>query len=1116
MSEINKREKGLSEKQFLQLMSSKLKQVLNPTLIKKDQSISSEYSGYFILKTDITEVKDIAFVVNGIGFDQSSNPGIIQFAGYFSSDPTSQDDYLGINKGSSAISEFGFLWVSDKLDILIKTNSASEISAEIFLQDGSDNKNHCIEIIDVDTLDDFDPTQWNTQEFSGESPVNFSFIIKDKDEHQIVINQNVTSATVVDSILNAHEADVLSNDIEITVNADAEAHPYITGTGIIHTSDAEPTAELDLDIELAQFSLAKVAGSEGGGDDEIGGIKLADQNHLPNTKCFPLKLTQSGQVTSGYEQGAYVDLTNFRVDVPASDVHRYSDMDDATEQWSAIGSIVQYIGTTTSDFIHGYYYMRVYEGLLATVGANTNWYIGNPVSGQTTLNSAISQYNKDNDHLLTTSENVIVTPNLTSDATIVDETEFTVVNGAFVDTITYATLKSWGLALADENYDQNTASLWILTLSIAQDTSNPPIWVQKNVQPMAHMQSALTYKGTCTWAELEIKTPISEPGDFYTVTDKSNQEYFFNGVITSDWEDSWEFMGDVFTLNGKYQIKTKVGSSDPVTVSEFEANQPDTTSITLVQGTNVTLTSDTANHTVEIAAIDTTYTASDFDVKDLADTTSLRTTWSNKQDAITAGTGLSLASDGVTINHSNAVTAGTAAGSATKTLTFGDTFDIPTVTYDAQGHVTAKGTTTMTMPANPNTDRYVDQAVFADDSTSTPDNPVKMTLTRAGSDTNTVTANLPKVSSTSAGMAPKGATVSTQTQSTKFLREDGSWAAPSYTTNTDTQADWNESNSSSAAYINNKPSLATVATSGQYSDLSGTPNLATVATSGNYNDLSNKPSIPSVISADDYVTVSGSGGGSGTGIGTYVPVGTVQMYAGEESPAGWLLCDGSNIQVESCTSEQSEFEYNGAHYKACSAGLSPITKVIKNNYSNGLPHAYYVSDPGGLGEGWVKTIQRVLAPTPIVLVTSITADISDAHTDYYTDQTFAKGTPRSYEVITTRQDPCIKIPDLRRKFPLGAKANDTIGINNGNNRSGWSTTIGKTGGEQQHVLVAKELPRTLYDYADYPTKTPSDEVDLGQVLGSAGSATIIKADTDYEYAHNNTPPFLALNFIIKL
>jgi hypothetical protein len=43
--------------------------------------------------------------------------------------------------------------------------------------------------------------------------------------------------------------------------------------------------------------------------------------------------------------------------------------------------------------------------------------------------------------------------------------------------------------------------------------------------------------------------------------------------------------------------------------------------------------------------------------------------------------------------------------------------------------------------------------------------------------------------------------------------------------------------------------LATVATTGAYSDLSGTPSLATVATSGSYTDLNDKPTIP--VDLDD-------------------------------------------------------------------------------------------------------------------------------------------------------------------------------------------------------------------------------------------------------------------------
>jgi len=58
-------------------------------------------------------------------------------------------------------------------------------------------------------------------------------------------------------------------------------------------------------------------------------------------------------------------------------------------------------------------------------------------------------------------------------------------------------------------------------------------------------------------------------------------------------------------------------------------------------------------------------------------TASDKTTWNAKQDAITAGTGLS--KSGATLNHSNSVTAATK-GSATA---------VPQITYDAQGHITS-------------------------------------------------------------------------------------------------------------------------------------------------------------------------------------------------------------------------------------------------------------------------------------------------------------------------------------------------------------------------------------------------------------------------------------------
>ena len=57
---------------------------------------------------------------------------------------------------------------------------------------------------------------------------------------------------------------------------------------------------------------------------------------------------------------------------------------------------------------------------------------------------------------------------------------------------------------------------------------------------------------------------------------------------------------------------------------------------------------------------------------------------------------------------------------------------------------------------------------------------------------------------------------------------------------------------SSLALKANTSSLATVATSGAYSDLTGTPTLATVATSGSYNDLTGTPTLATVATSGSY------------------------------------------------------------------------------------------------------------------------------------------------------------------------------------------------------------------------------------------------------------------------
>ena len=66
------------------------------------------------------------------------------------------------------------------------------------------------------------------------------------------------------------------------------------------------------------------------------------------------------------------------------------------------------------------------------------------------------------------------------------------------------------------------------------------------------------------------------------------------------------------------------------------------------------------------------------------------------------------------------------------------------------------------------------------------------------------------------------------------------------------QSDWNQTTNTALDFIKNKPTLATVATSGSYDDLTNKPTLATVATSGSYADLTNKPTIPNAQIQSDW------------------------------------------------------------------------------------------------------------------------------------------------------------------------------------------------------------------------------------------------------------------------
>jgi len=82
--------------------------------------------------------------------------------------------------------------------------------------------------------------------------------------------------------------------------------------------------------------------------------------------------------------------------------------------------------------------------------------------------------------------------------------------------------------------------------------------------------------------------------------------------------------------------------SDSTNLKDKWNNKQDT----IIAWNNITINADGKT----INAIDTTYQASDFDIKDLSDSTNLRDEWSGKQDALIAGTNIQIAADGKTIS----------------------------------------------------------------------------------------------------------------------------------------------------------------------------------------------------------------------------------------------------------------------------------------------------------------------------------------------------------------------------------------------------------------------------------------------------------------------------------
>ena len=131
------------------------------------------------------------------------------------------------------------------------------------------------------------------------------------------------------------------------------------------------------------------------------------------------------------------------------------------------------------------------------------------------------------------------------------------------------------------------------------------------------------------YAVIQSTPNLHDDVETFVISNDSNEK-----VITVDNNGDFYLKG-VGGYGGK---NTKVEDSNIKPLQDVINEKQEA----LVAGNNIQINDNT------ISATDTTYTASDFDIKDLADSEGLRSKWDNKQNALTAGNNIDITNNVIT------------------------------------------------------------------------------------------------------------------------------------------------------------------------------------------------------------------------------------------------------------------------------------------------------------------------------------------------------------------------------------------------------------------------------------------------------------------------------------
>ena len=255
------------------------------------------------------------------------------------------------------------------------------------------------------------------------------------------------------------------------------------------------------------------------------------------------------------------------------------------------------------------------------------------------------------------------------------------------------------------------------------------------------------------------------------------------------------------------------------------------------------------------------------------------------------------------------------------------------------------------------------------------------------------------------------------------------------------------------------------------------------------------------------------------------PIGTIVMWAGETAPEGWLLCDGGAYTI---SQYQNLYNVIGIKYGGSTVNNTFLVPNLQQRFPLGAKDNSYVGRasystiliPASGNEKMQSYYGEIKTNTLLDLSHVQIEEKKQGTGNYYVIVSYQTYSVTSQgviynQIIVKQCDDKMNITDPTERDFRNLFNNDQTGhdISTIYVYDIYKSDIGYVGGESEHRLSISEINHLHYSEAIAGTSgnISYDDKQGNKVL----SNEIIQNGFKQIVGHNNIPPYLAINFIIK-